>query len=446
MSNGFLQGFANGMAPAQAIQEHTDRLREQRRVEALRNAQGNFYGGIDPQAGEIARLGGDPRSALQDRDGQTKQMLQRAGQVATILANAPDENSRRNVFRQARSALEPVSQHLGLPLPPDWDESYLDEVQSIAQMFAGGGTSANVQSSFVDASGNRVAIMRDGSIKVLGQNAPNNQIIEGAGGFYGVNKNTLNAAPVTMGGPQAPSGMTRLPSGQQVNIDPSMSDYERNLVMQYAPQLEQGGNFQGPPMMQGGQLQAPPPKPAAPSELEQRLSLADQFGATPDDKRQMVLGSSATRGTLSQKERRAIALQQAQIPALERRIDNIGRAFDKLSGNFFDGGPMDQLAIGMTQDGQMLESTAAQLKPLLLSFVRVPGIGAQSDLEARLDALQYPSIGNHPNVNRALLAELKQFIGDLKNAYTNVGSEAQAPAQASAPRRLKFNPQTGELE
>lgn len=249
-----------------------------------------------------------------------------------------------------------------------------------------------------------------------------------------------------MGGPQAPSGMTRLPSGQQVNIDPSMSDYERNLVMQYAPQLEQGGNFQGPPMMQGGQLQAPPPKPAAPSELEQRLSLADQFGATPDDKRQMVLGSSATRGTLSQKERRAIALQQAQIPALERRIDNIGRAFDKLSGNFFDGGPMDQLAIGMTQDGQMLESTAAQLKPLLLSFVRVPGIGAQSDLEARLDALQYPSIGNHPNVNRALLAELKQFIGDLKNAYTNVGSEAQAPAQASAPRRLKFNPQTGELE
>jgi hypothetical protein len=268
------------------------------------------------------------------------------------------------------------------------------------------------------------------------------QVYNGAGGVYGIDRANYSAAPITMGGPP-----NRGPQGAPIQIDPSIPEHVRAMIAQNPEAFAQGGNFIGPPQMVGGGQLQPAQKPRSPSELEQRLAMADQYGATEDDKRQMVLGSNATRGALSQKERRAIALQKAQIPALERRVDNIGAAFEKLSSNFLDGGPLDQYAIGMTQDGQMLEATAAQLKPLLLSFVRVPGIGAQSDLEARLDALQYPSIGNHPSVNRALLAELKQFIGDLKNAYQNTGADMpQEAAPAAAPRRLKFNPATGELE
>ena len=437
------RSMAEGMAFGRDWREKN--LAEQKRSRLAELAQGVFQN--DPKA-TMEAYSLDPNTARAYTQGADRQH-QIFKTLALQIKQAPTPDLRARIYAMYAPQLKQI-----LPDAPDqWDESYLPMVdQVIAQagyLDEGSGAGGNVQSSFVDAQGNRVAIMRDGSIKVLAQNAPNNQIIEGKGGFYGVNKNTLNAAPVTMGGtPQsAPSGLTRLPNGQQVNIDPNMSEYERNLAYQYAPQLEQGGDFQGPPQMIGGGQLQPAQKPRSPSELEQRLAMADKYGATEDDKRQMVLGSNATRGALSQKERRAIALQKAQIPALERRIDNIGTAFEKLSSNFLDGGPLDQYAIGMTQDGQMLEATAAQLKPLLLSFVRVPGIGAQSDLEARLDALQYPSIGNHPSVNRALLAELKQFIGDLKNAYQNTGADVpQEAAPAAAPRRLKFNPATGELE
>lgn len=433
----FLDGFQGGIAPMQHLQQEFSRLKQERQRRDVNNLHGLYLSGQaqDPRmvAAEIARNGGDPSFVLKDQQQRQEQSVKRAGQVAAFIASAPDEQSRRNAYRSALPTLRPISEELGLPLPEDWSEDFLDEVQGIARMFGGESpSSGSVQSSFVDAQGNRVAIMRDGSVRVLGQNAPNNQIVEGAGGFYGINKGNLQAAPVMMGGFQTPQS-------PEVSADlNSLSPQEQAR----ASQMIQAGqdfhiaNGRVMPGQSGQQLQ-PAAKPQAPSELQQRLALADQFGASEDDKRQMVLGASATRGTLSQKERRAIALQQAQIPALERRVNNIAGAFEKLSGNFFDGGPMDQFAVGMTKDGQMLEATAAQLKPLLLSFVRVPGIGAQSDLEARLDALQYPSIGNHPEVNRALLAELKRFIGDLKNAYANADSDAsQAAPQQAAPSNI----------
>ena len=53
----------------------------------------------------------------------------------------------------------------------------------------------------------------------------------------------------------------------------------------------------------------------------------------------------------------------------------------------------------------------------LLSLTRVPGIGSQSDLEARIAAMQYPSLDKDPAVNARTLQNLQAFVSDLQDAY-----------------------------
>ena len=129
------------------------------------------------------------------------------------------------------------------------------------------------------------------------------------------------------------------------------------------------------------------------------------------------------------------AVMQAQLPALQRRIDRLQEASDAMKGAMFDGGPFDAYALSLTKENSELKSAAAQLKPLLMSFIRVPGIGAQSDLEAKLDSLQYPDASQPPDVRNKNIQELKLFIKDLTDAMNGGGVvqpvSPQAPANPS---------------
>ncbi len=158
----FLQGFQNAVAPAQYVNNEFQRMNEQRRADALRNAQGDAYGAIDPQLGDIARSGGDPRGLMQAQDAQLQQMLKRTGNIAAMIARAPDENSRRMIYRSARSSLAPMEKYLGLPLPQDWSEDLLDEVQNISQVLSGGGQQSAMWSS---AGNNTIYNNRTGEFK-----------------------------------------------------------------------------------------------------------------------------------------------------------------------------------------------------------------------------------------------------------------------------------------
>jgi hypothetical protein len=122
--------------------------------------------------------------------------MQRVGQMAGMLVNLPPE-ARAQAYPGIVQQLHSIG--LGDGLPDQWDDSLLPYAQQLAGI---GGGSNGVQSTYIDAQGNRVAIMRDGSTQVLGQNAPQNQIIDTGNGFFGVNKGNLQAAPVMVGGSQ----------------------------------------------------------------------------------------------------------------------------------------------------------------------------------------------------------------------------------------------------
>ena len=113
----------------------------------------------------------------------------------------------------------------------------------------------------------------------------------------------------------------------------------------------------------------------------------------------------------------------AQLNNVDRGLTRIDAALKALSGRLVDTGPIDGRLMVSTPQGQELEAAVGAIQNDMLALTRVPGIGSQSDLEAKIANLKYPSIYNHPSVNAANVQQLKAFMGDLRNQIT--GSAAQ---------------------
>lgn len=163
------------------------------------------------------------------------------------------------------------------------------------------------------------------------------------------------------------------------------------------------------------------------------------------------------RAAMSDAERKSILAAKAKVPQLQNAIRGLSRideALKGLEGGLVDTGPLDQYAQRYTKAGQELESAVGAIQNSFLALTRVPGIGAQSDLEARIAALQYPSLGKDPEVNRRTMEQLKFFAQDLASAYqsllqngagTNPQPAPQDAAQGNAPSIIRYDAQGNRL-
>lgn len=166
--------------PMDAFNEMSGMVKQSRLAKML----GGYYQNGQADLGQIAEI--DPQAA------QTIQAQQKQSGLAALLGeayNAP-EDQRQGILAKVMG-MDP--------------EVGMRAVKTFDPRFAQASAANGVQSTFVNDKGERVAIMRDGSVQVLGANAPNNQIIDTGNGYYGVNKGNLSAAPVQVGGQQQPS-------------------------------------------------------------------------------------------------------------------------------------------------------------------------------------------------------------------------------------------------
>ena len=234
---------------------------EEGRKRGLAQLVGKAYAASPDQRqqilGTVAQRGGadmayDAQAHFDKMDDTARQRL---GQYALAFDALPDE-----LKPQAYPQFAQQAQQLGIPAPTQWNPEFAPNIQKLAQALGGSGVQGNVQSTYIDAQGNRVAIMRDGTTQVLGQNAPNNQIIDTGNGFFGVNKGNLQAAPVITGGqPQQ-----RAPGEVPFSIDPSLPPEVQASIRQNESAfaaVPDGGSVQIG--QQGQQLRsAPKPSPA----------------------------------------------------------------------------------------------------------------------------------------------------------------------------------------
>jgi hypothetical protein len=294
--------------------------------------------------------------------------------------------------------------------------------------YSGGGQSSAVQSTFVDQAGNRVAIMRDGTTQVLGQNAPNNQIIDTGNGYVGVNKGSLQANPVMLGG-IPPGGQFSGPDGMPIQIDPNLPPAVQQAISANPSAwagAPDGASVQLPNQQAARQLRSAP-KAQAPSDFERRLDLARGLGATPEEQRRMVVGGESARDAqrISAKDANTARLKLTQIQAARQQVNSAKQAFEKLKGSFSAGLGGQYLP---TPEGQAFDRAIAQLNPLITAVTRVPGVGSMSDYEGRLQAAGLPSRGTYEDVTVQQFNDLENLLNTIEAGYNDLLQGGQAPA------------------
>lgn len=140
------------------------------------------------------------------------------------------------------------------------------------------------------------------------------------------------------------------------------------------------------------------------------------------------------------KESKDALLKMPDIRAVENGLPRIEAALAALSKDMIPTGPFPGQAQvkGAQKTGAELEAAVGAIRNPMLALTRVPGIGVQSNLEARLAGLQFPSLNLPPESNAKNLADLKLFVQDLRTAYQNVldgkvAPSAPVPAASAAP-------------
>lgn len=146
---------------------------------------GRVRGQQNKLAGLYSQAFSAPREQRQGLLSQIAAVSPDSAQAATGMFDNMDDNARAELGQyaaafsalpddQKASAYPQLAQQaasLGLPVPQGgYRPEYAQGIAQLAQAFGGAGGASGVQSTYVDATGNRVAIMRDGSTRVLGQN------------------------------------------------------------------------------------------------------------------------------------------------------------------------------------------------------------------------------------------------------------------------------------
>lgn len=147
-------------------------------------------------------------------------------------------------------------------------------------------------------------------------------------------------------------------------------------------------------------------------------------------------GSAKPPSAAEMKAQQANATKTAQLGNVNRGLARIEAALGNLGGPFVDTGPIDQYLVRNTEAGQELDAAVGAIQNSMLALTRVPGVGSQSDLEARIAALQYPSLSNAPGVNARTLKQLKDFVQELQG----IGVEASGTLGDAPPSAVPRGP------
>lgn len=198
--------------------------------------------------------------------------------------------------------------------------------------------------------------------------------------------------------------------------------------------IDEGDHIHIEPAGRGGggaqNIAQPFQKPQAPSDLERRLQMADQMGATAEEKRRMVIGGESGRDAqrISAKDATTARQKITQIRAARQQINSARQAFQKLRGTFSAGLGGQYLP---TPEGQAFDRAISNLAPLITAVTRVPGVGAMSDYESKLQNAGLPSRGTYEDVTLQQFQDLENLLNTVEGGYNDLLSGGQAPAGAA---------------
>lgn len=415
-------------------QQQRDRKRMEGEREQLRNLAPQVMQGDPAAFSQAAAINPEAASTYQSAGDSQYRRVTNVAKMMRDAINTGNPTAKQRAFQTIRPFLSQMAG--GRPVPEQWDDSLLPGFEqfesriSMAQSAGGpaGGANKVVGGALVGPSG-----------EVLYESPNKGQIVavnDGAGGTVQMifDPVTRSLSPLNAG---QPGTMFTDANGDPLDVSGVEDPVIRRQIMENPTAyglIPDGGSARIPE--QRGGLGYAPPKPEISAVDQERLNIERErlrLQQQEQDRKTTAPSAAAQRANAAQ------ATKLPQVNNVERGLDRIDAAMKALDGGVVNTGPIDQYVVRNLASGQELEAAIGGIQNSLLALTRVPGVGSQSDLEAKIAALQYPSLDKDPAVNRRTLENLRQFVNDLKQQIQAV------PSQTSEPVQRARNPQTGEV-
>ena len=121
---------------------------------------------------------------------------------------------------------------------------------------------------------------------------------------------------------------------------------------------------------------------------------------------------------VSPKERQTAfgKVQAAQL--LRKQISDARAAFDQIKGTLA-AGPSGYL-MPLSETGQNFDAAVDALRSTVSALTRVPGVGAMSDYETRLDQAKIPQRGRYESTTEQQLQQLEEMAQFIESGYADM--------------------------
>lgn len=143
-----------------------------------------------------------------------------------------------------------------------------------------------------------------------------------------------------------------------------------------------------------------------------------------------VLSKRDSTSALSQKDMTTARQKLNTVNLARQQLNAIRQRFGDLKGSMSAG------AFGQgklpTERGRAFDAAVDQMRSTLTALTRVPGVGAMSDYETRLDQAKFPSRENYESVTAQQIDAIDGMLNAIESGYTDLlGGQQDAPAAPS---------------
>lgn len=426
-----LTGNFGPLAALDYVQQQGEIGRQRGQQNRLNMLAGQAYTTATPQdqsslLGQMAQISPQAAQAqqqqFQSQEDRNRTLVYNA---ARYLKGALDRQNPAEIagaWRAVRPSLIKAGLATEQDLSPDWQPDYAQTVHQALAM-GDGGTGQGVQSTYVDDQGQRVAILRDGSTRILGGNdAGSNQQtltidVNGTPTQVTFDRRTGRYTNANLGASQQPLQQI---DGQPTYIDPS-------LPPQVQAAIRAGG---GTNLQDGGQLQVAQGTPLVGRRKEDEAAATEAARLAVQQQYLPSELEARTQAALAQEAGKAQVGAQADANKLQTtRARDANTALDLLddaqailnsgaTGSLVGAGA-DRLAGAFGRSTQGAQATAALQTIAGQLTSKMPRMeGPQSDRDVQLYKQMAGDLANDTLPVQTRLAALEQ-IRSLNRKYAN---------------------------
>jgi hypothetical protein len=167
---------------------------------------------------------------------------------------------------------------------------------------------------------------------------------------------------------------------------------------------------------------------------------------TADESLEPIPGGPAAAGnkpTLSPADMNKARVKLTQIKIARRQLTQAKEKYAELKDTL-SAGPGGGLL--PTPKGQAFDKAIDSMRGSITALTRVPGVGAMSDFETRLDQAKFPSRNLYEEVGAQQLQALDDLIGALEQGYSEMTGAAPAEEAPTAAPAAAGGPKPGTVE